>query len=188
MKTKSKSINALSAVIRRQIGSISGGLRNSHALLRDVAAVDMSDESVNANARVRTVMQTLVEQNGRVAGVLQQTAQTTQAITTEVSAAVVGMQFQDLAMQRLGNVGGALRALGAALEDMEQRTPGGGLDPAEDGLDREWVERMIAGCTLKEVRTRLTNRILAAGTAEVTFGTASGETAADDGLDGIDLF
>lgn len=180
-----RSIDALAGVIRGQIGSISGGLRNSHAMLRDIAGVDMSDESLNAKARVGTVMQTLVEQNARFAGVLQQTAETTQAITTQVSAAVVGMQFQDLAKQRLGNVGGALGALAAALAAQEERTAYAGAETDEDGLDRAWVERMIAGCTLYEIRTRLTNRILTPGSpaAEPAPGTAD-----DDDLGGVDFF
>lgn len=178
-----QSIDALAGVIRGQIGSISSGLRSSHAMLRDIAAVDMSDESLTARASVGTVMQTLVEQNARFAAVLQQTAETTQAITTEVSAAVVGMQFQDLAKQRLGNVGGALRALAAALEAAEVRTALTGAEADDDALDRIWVERMIAGCTLHEVRTRLTNRILSPGSPMT-------EAPAGDGgdLDGIDLF
>ena len=180
-----QSINALSVVIRGQIASISGGLRSSHAMLRDIAAVDMSDESLNANVRVRTVMQTLVEQNGRFADVLRQTATTTQAITTDVAAAVVGMQFQDLAKQRLGNAGGALRALARAQEDLQDRTPGGRAEVEEAALDKDWVERMIAGCTLHEVRTRLTQAILAPGSPPVV---AASSGSAPDDMDGIDLF
>lgn len=178
-----QSIDALAGVIRKQIGSISGGLRSSHTMLREIAAVDMSDESLHAKARVGTVMQTLVEQNVRFAAVLQQTAETTQAITTEVSAAVVGMQFQDLAKQRLGNVGGALRALAAALEEGEVRAVRIGAEPDEDALDRAWVERMIAGCTLYEVRTRLTNRVLNPGSPTVEVPAGNGGD-----LDGVDLF
>lgn len=180
-----KSINALSALIRQQIGSISGGLRSSHAMLRDIAGVDMSDESVTANARITTVMQTLVAQNARFADVLRQTAETTQAVTAEVSAAVVGMQFQDLAKQRLENVGGAMRALAAALESLEDRTPGA----ADDAPDAAWVERMIAGCTLHEIRTRLTQRILPGATSEAASGGGRAEpAAAGDDMAGIDLF
>ncbi len=45
-----------------QIGSIATGLRDSHGLLQDIATVDVSDESRSAEARVHTVMQTLVAQ------------------------------------------------------------------------------------------------------------------------------
>ncbi|MEH3118355.1 MAG: methyl-accepting chemotaxis protein [Methylorubrum populi] len=153
-----KSVNALSTTIKEQIASIAGGLRSSHTVLREVAAVDMSDESRETDARVRVVMQTLVEQNARFADVLRQTAHTTQSIAMEVSAAVVGMQFQDLAKQRLENVGRALGALATALGDLEERTAD--REPDETSLDTTWVEQMIAGCTLHEIRARLTGRII----------------------------
>ncbi len=98
-----QSINTLSGTIKDQIGSIATGLRDSHGLLQDIATVDVSDESRSAEARVHTVMQTLVAQNSRFAGILQQTAETTQSITADVSGAIVALQFQDLTKQRIEN-------------------------------------------------------------------------------------
>ncbi len=106
-----QSINTLSGTIKDQIGSIATGLRDSHGLLQDIATVDVSDESRSAEARVHTVMQTLVAQNSRFAGILQQTAETTQSITADVSGAIVALQFQDLTTQRLENSQTVLRAL-----------------------------------------------------------------------------
>lgn len=160
-------INALSGVIKRQIGSIATGLRSSHALLHDIATIDMSEESRNADARVRLVMQALVEQSSRFAGVLSQTVQTTEAITQDVSGAIVAMQFQDLAKQRMQNLQAILRALPAAPE-------------AGAGSERDWAAAMIAGCTLGEVRERMSHRLL--GQA------APARLHDDDPLAGIDLF
>jgi methyl-accepting chemotaxis protein len=160
-------INALSGVIKQQIGSIAGGLRSSHALLHDIATIDMSVESRNADARVRLVMQALVEQSSRFAGVLSQTVQTTEAITQDVSGAIVAMQFQDLAKQRMQNLQAILRALPAAPE-------------AGAGSERDWAAAMIAGCTLGEVRERMSHRLL--GQA------APARLHDDDPLAGIDLF
>ncbi|KAA0125442.1 methyl-accepting chemotaxis protein [Methylobacterium sp. P1-11] len=177
-------INALSDVIKQQIGTMAAGLRSSHALLGDIAAIDMSEESRTAETRVRMVMRALVEQNAQVAGILQQTAETTQAITQDVSAAIVAMQFQDRAKQRIQNVEGLLRAAGAELGRLaEERAddvavPDAGADPA-------WIEAAIAGCTLGEVRARLTARLL--GDAPASPPQAADAPAADD-LDGIDLF
>ncbi|WP_313900803.1 methyl-accepting chemotaxis protein [Methylobacterium sp. J-077] len=158
-------INTLSGVIKQQIGSIAGGLRSSHALLHDIATIDMSEESRNADARVRQVMQALVEQSSRFAGVLGQTVQTTEAITQDVSGAIVAMQFQDLAKQRLQNLQAILRALQAA----------------PDGhAEQDWAAAMIAGCTLGEVRDRMSCRLL--GT------TTPAQARDDDPLAGVDLF
>ncbi|WP_279596743.1 methyl-accepting chemotaxis protein [Methylobacterium sp. J-001] len=160
-------INALSGVIKGQIASIAGGLRSSHALLRDIATIDMSEESQNADARVRLVMQSLVEQSSRFADVLTQTVQTTEAITEDVSGAIVSMQFQDLAKQRMQNLQAILRAL--------QSNPEAGAD-----AERDWAAALIAGCTLGEVRERMSRHLL--GTAVPTHGRD------DDPLAGIDLF
>lgn len=175
-----KAVNSLSGVIRGQIGSISTGLRKSHVLLREIAAVDMSAENHAADVRVRTVMQSLVDQNARFADVLRKTATTTEKITGDVSAAVVGMQFQDLAKQKLENVNGILTALVDALSDLSEDTlRGTDLDHDAAALDRALADRMIAGCTLSEVKKRVTAAVL--GTAVVEPHPAP--AAADDGIE-----
>jgi len=177
-----KTVNELSALIRGQIGSISTGLHASHELLREIASVDRSDENIDANARIKTIMRCLVEQNARYAGVLQQTAETTERINRDVSAAVVGMQFQDLAKQRLENVNGAIAAVGEGIAELRDKTAQAtGTAASEDRSDREWVERMLAGCTLSEVRHRLAAQIQGAPSH-------AAETAAAAADDGIELF
>lgn len=183
VRALASSVNGLSNTIKEQIGGIAVGLRSSRVLLNDIAAVNMSEESHLAEARVRMVMQTLVEQNAQVSDVLRQTAETTQAITGDVAAAIVGMQFQDLAKQRLQNTGYVLEALGTALGQFEETTvstfpAAGGAEP-----DTGWLEAAIARCTLGEVRGRLQQRLLP-GSAPM----APAASNADDDLDGIDLF
>ncbi|MGX5777454.1 methyl-accepting chemotaxis protein [Methylorubrum zatmanii] len=176
------SINTLSGVIRGQIASIATGLRASHALVHDIAAIDMSEESRNAEARVGMAMQALVEQSSRFAGVLQQTAETTQAVTDDVSAAIVAMQFQDLAKQRLQNLEIVLRAAGTQLHQLEERTTAETGPADADSRDAAWVEAMIARCTLGEVRDRLSLALTGRGPAKPP------EQNRDDPLAGIDLF
>jgi len=186
-----KSVNSLSAVIGRQINSIAAGLRNSHGLLQEIAAVDTSEENLNANARVKTVMRCLVEQNARFADVLRETAATTERITNDVSAAIVGMQFQDLTKQRLENVNGVIGAMAAALADVCGETANEvAIDGRDVKADRDWVERMIAGCTLSEMRKRFAERILddrgSTGTPARSPAAASADH--DAANDGIELF
>ncbi len=179
-----QSINTLSATIKEQIGSIAAGLRGSHGLLRDIATVDVSDESRNAEARVQTVMRTLVAQNTRFAGVLQQTAETTQSITADVSGAIVAMQFQDLTKQRLQNGETVLRALARELERMAEHTAAQAPDASDAAPDQGWAEAMIAACTLGEVRDRLRRQVLDGEAIPVP----AGPQAAEDPFEGIDLF
>ncbi|MFE1602954.1 methyl-accepting chemotaxis protein [Methylobacterium sp. ID0610] len=178
-----KAVNTLSSVIKEQIGTIAGGLRSSHAMLREIAAIDVSDESVTATAQVRTVMRTLVEQSGRFAEVLQETARTTNAITSDVSAAVVGMQFHDLTRQRLENVARCLAALAGSLEGLERETAEAGPDHAGAAIDEAWVERMIGSVTLHEIRTRLASQIL----GRVPDGQVAGAGVVDEDT-GMELF
>ncbi|SFK66185.1 methyl-accepting chemotaxis protein [Methylorubrum salsuginis] len=178
-----QTINTLSATIKEQIGSIAAGLRGSHGLLRDIATVDVSDESRSAEARVRSVMQSLVDQNSRFAGVLQQTAETTQSITADVSGAIVAMQFQDLTKQRLENAGTVLRALATEHGRMSERTAIETPEAVGAAPEQDWAEAMIRSCTLGEVRDRLRTRILAGAPAP-----AAAAKASDDPFEGIDLF
>ncbi|MCF4127265.1 methyl-accepting chemotaxis protein [Methylobacterium sp. SyP6R] len=190
-----QSINTLSGTIKDQIGSIATGLRDSHGLLQDIATVDVSDESRSAEARVHTVMQTLVAQNSRFAGILQQTAETTQSITTDVSGAIVALQFQDLTKQRLQNSQTVLQGLALELGRMAEATAAQGIDPSGVAPDQAWAEAMIASCTLGQVRDRLRRQILDQETGRETghapvveaAAPSAGATAVDE-FDGIDLF
>jgi methyl-accepting chemotaxis protein len=182
-----KTVNELSALIRGQISSMSSGLHASHGLLREIAAVERSDESVDTNARIKTIMRCLVEQNARYAGVLQQTAETTERINRDVSAAVVGMQFQDLAKQRLENVNAAIAAVGRVISELRDKsTPAAGSDRIDDRSDQEWIERMLAQCTLSEVRNRLAAQIQ--GKAAPASTSAPAKPAASVADDGVEFF
>jgi methyl-accepting chemotaxis protein len=186
-----KTVNELSAVIRGQIGSIASGLHASHGMLQDIATVDRSDESVEANARINAIMRCLVEQNARYAVVLQQTAQTTDRINRDVSAAVVGMQFQDLAKQRLENIGGAIGAVAAASRDLHDESAHAVAHNANgDRVTEAWVERMLSQCTLSEVRNRLTMHIQGkqAPAAKAQHARVPADQATDKADDGIEFF
>jgi methyl-accepting chemotaxis protein len=155
-----KAVNNLSEMIRRQISSISSGLKNSQTFLNDIASVDMSEENLNAHTRVKQVMHCLVEQNTRYAGVLEQTAATADQITKDVTAAIVAMQFEDRAKQRLDNVRKAMGSLAPVVEDLQRHAQRSAPDGAQRDSDRLWVEQMIESCTLVEMRKRLAANIL----------------------------
>ncbi|WP_228259573.1 methyl-accepting chemotaxis protein [Siculibacillus lacustris] len=179
-----KAVNTLSSVIRGQIGSIAGGLRKSHGLLEEIAAVDMSAENHAADVRVRTVMRSLIDQNSRFADVLRETAATTEKITGDVSAAVVGMQFQDLAKQQLENVAGVLRTLADAQSGLSADTvEGTDLDRDAATLDRALADRILAGCTLSEVKKRLSAALLGTPLVETRAGPLAAPIADDDGIE-----
>jgi methyl-accepting chemotaxis protein len=156
-----QAVNQLAVAIKRQIGAIGEGLRNTHGLLMEVATVDMSDEHLTACARMKSVMRCLVEQNAHYAGVLQHTAAATEKIASDVSAAIVGMQFQDRAKQHLQNVCKAAVSVVDAMDSLSQQSPA--AVAGESAEAEEWAEAVIARCTLYEMRRRMRDRILSVG-------------------------
>ena len=180
-----KAVNSLSSVIRGQINAISGGLAKSHGMLREIAAVDMSEENLHANSRVRMVMRCLVEQNASVADALRQTAATTDKITHDVSSAIVAMQFQDLTSQRLGNMKNLMAGLADALGDLHAVSQPCLGQEGEDGLagleaQHERASHLIAGCTLSDMRKRLADSILEGKSPSAAPAQPSKDKAADD--------
>ncbi len=180
-----KSVNQISAAIRRQIGSISDGLRTSHDMLQDIAALDVSSENAAANQQVKSVVQSLVDQNTGFAKVLRHTATTTEQISSDVASAIVSMQFQDLTKQKLENVSGVLATLASALQGLTARTSVGTAAPSVE-IDSDLANRIIAGCTLSEVRQRLSAGII---DGAIHMAPVAAPTAAVPGADdGIELF
>ncbi len=153
-------VNQLAVQIKRQIATIGAGLRNTHGLLMEVSTVHMSEENLDAYARIKTVMRCLVEQNAHYAGTLQQTAATTERITADVSAVIVGMQFEDRAKQYLENVCKAIEAVVASIDDLSSQSPLASGPAAGNADSDKWAEAVIAHCTLYEMRKRLTAHIL----------------------------
>ncbi len=152
-------VNQLAVAIKRQISIIGDGIRNTHTLLKEVATVDTSEEHLEACARTKVIMRCFVEQNAQYADMLKHTAATTEKISSDVSAVIVGMQFEDRAKQYLQNVCKAIAEVADAIDDMEGRAPGGIVAAAESAEAYAWAESVISQCTLYEMRKRLKERI-----------------------------
>ena len=105
-------VNALSDTVKKQILTVSDGVQRGGSLLKEISAIEMSEENVNAQARIKAMMNCLVDQNAAIANALQKTAVSSQEMEQAVSGAIVGMQFQDRVMQRIQNVNGALGVIG----------------------------------------------------------------------------
>lgn len=150
----SKNVNALSGNLRVQITSVADGLRRSFGMLQEIATIDMSEQNLFANERIRTIMDCLVEQHARFATTLEDSAKTTERFSRDISAAVVGMQFQDRATQRLASVKAALSTVIASLAT-ERATMGDAVDPSETGIEAQWSDKILSECTLGDVRGRM---------------------------------
>jgi methyl-accepting chemotaxis protein len=141
-------VNALSDNVKKQILTVSDGVQRGGNLLREISTIEMSEENVNAQARIKAMMSCLVDQNAAIAEALQKTAVSSQEMEQAVSGAIVGMQFQDRVMQRIHNVNGALAVLGQAATSFAN---------ASGALADEKILREIANSfSLGEMRDRFT--------------------------------
>lgn len=109
-----RAVNALSDTVKKQMMSVSDGLRRGDDLLHEISTIDMSQENLKAQARIQTMIESLLAQNATIAGALQSTAATSQQMEQAVSGAIVDMQFQDRVMQHIQNVNGGLAVISRA--------------------------------------------------------------------------
>ncbi len=109
-----RAVNTLSDTVKRQMGSVSDGLRRGDGLLREISTIDMSEENLKAQERIKIMIELLITQNATITGALRKTAATSEKMEEAVSGAIVDMQFQDRVMQHIENVNGALSVLSRA--------------------------------------------------------------------------
>ena len=141
-------VNTLSDTVKKQILTVSDGVQRGGNLLKEISTIEMSEENVNAQARIKAMMSCLVDQNATIADALNKTANSSQEMEQAVSGAIVGMQFQDRVMQRIQNVNGALAVLGHSSASIASRMPspaGSAASQAGDGLLREVADTFSLG-------------------------------------------
>ncbi len=136
-------VNTLSDTVKKQILTVSDGVLRSGSLLREISSIEMSEENVNAQTRIKAMMGCLVDRNAAVAEALHKTAVSSQEMEQAVSGAIVGMQFQDRVMQQLQNVNGALAIIGRAATSLAAQSPGTPVASASEVVDA--ILREVAG-------------------------------------------
>lgn len=151
------SVDRLSTNLKSQLTNISTGLKASQSILQEIAGLDMSEQNLLANARISQMIQALLEQNKGFASALDRSATAADKIADDIAAAVVGMQFQDRAMQQLEAIKSALQAGVASLATLDGETARGLAVPLNPSQDRATAlgNRLIAECKLGEIRNKL---------------------------------
>lgn len=149
----SNSINDLSGQIRQEISDVSQSLSDSQGNLKEVTSVDMT-ENIMAKERIEKIMTCLIERNEAFSKTLQNSASNSDSMTRQVSEMITGIQFQDRTSQRLGNILDALKVLSEAGEEMKAKTEEQIGEKITPELDREWLNQLINGFHLGEMRER----------------------------------
>lgn len=142
----------LAVALRRQIGGIARSVENGHAMLHEIATLDLSPH-LDAKERLAKMMMALTEQNRELGVALAATAERARTIGQGVSRIIMGVQFQDRAAQCLAHVNQTLESLAAIGTDLRARTERDGQVGAT-APPQAWLDRVLAGHTLAEVRDR----------------------------------
>lgn len=156
-----KTVNAMSGRLKQQVSSITGGLTKSYDQLREIATLDLSEQNLFANERIREMMDYIVAQHHGFADALCLSAEITEKMADDVSGAIIAMQFQDRAKQRLQDVGMGLKHLSESLSLERSQLPSAlNSSSGEPTIAGDaWVDALIDHITLGEIRERLQQRL-----------------------------
>lgn len=142
--------NTISNDLRTRIRKVTAGLGNSFALLKEISTIDMSEENLLTNERIKMIVQGLIDQHARFTGALGDASALTERVTTEINAAVVRMQFQDRATQNIQNIRAILDVVSDSISEARH-------NPAM--ASGTIVERVGKAVTLGDMKQRVVARI-----------------------------
>lgn len=150
-----KNVGLLSMDLKGRIGKISSGLKSGYELLREIAEVDTSDQNLAAHQSMANMMRAMVDQTVSLKTILESNAEATEKIADDINAAIVRMQFQDRATQRLSTSSTALQTIVQSLRDVDQAAAKDLQIGHGDTLANDLKSRVLSQCTLGMVRDKL---------------------------------
>jgi methyl-accepting chemotaxis protein len=178
VRTLSQATDSVASAIRKEIAGIGQVVRSSHAVLKEIATLDMT-RHFDAQERLSALMAALKRQNSQFNTTLRANADRSNEIGALVGGLVMNLQFQDRTAQCLSHITHTLGVLGDAVLDLQRRTLQTGL-VSEIGIDRSALARIQARQTLTEVGDRFAEIVGAADAA------ATAPVAAEPGS--VELF
>src|SRR5919112_3257383 len=147
----SKATGDLAGRMRDKVGAVVVGVRRGHEILRDIANTDLSPQML-AKDRIDMTMMSLVSQSHHFQSVLQDAARVSTEISAHINQVITRMQFQDLAKQRLDHVIDGMTVISAGLDELGGRTRAALPAGTEAAFPQEWLDRLLSGMTLSELR------------------------------------
>lgn len=134
--------NRIASDLRERISKITRDLDNSFDLIKAISTIDMSEENILANERINLIVQGLVSQHHHFTEALQDASDRSDRFVSDISDAVVRMQFQDRAKQKIENICSVLTAMLHA------------RDAAHDDAET-LIEHLSRPVTLGDMKARL---------------------------------
>lgn len=184
----SRATGELADRMRAKVGAVVSGVRHGHEILRVIANTDLSPQML-AKERVDKTMDSLVTQTNHFQRVLHDAADSSGDMFGTIGRMVTGMQFQDLAKQRLENVADSLAVMAAGLEDLADQTKASIPDSVAVPFPTIWLDRLLGEFTLSEMRQRFVRRLIMEGSALDEYGALDVEPLHEESCGGdIELF
>lgn len=185
----SRTTAELAERMRAKVSAVVTGVRNGHDILRGIADTDMSPQML-AKERLDKTMESLVAQTTHFQEVLETAASDSSEMSRTIGLMVTRMQFQDLTKQRIEAVNDSLAIMSAGLNDLERRTLAEMPDGVEVQKPQEWLDALLQGFKLSEMRQRFVRKLLMEGSALDEHGVLDLGVAVDGDQveDDIELF
>ncbi len=150
-----RNVAALSDDLKLRISVVSKGLHKGYDLLREIAEVDTSGQNLTVHQSINSMMRALVDQSVSMKTMLETSTEAAVAITNDITSAIVRMQFQDRATQRLDTSVKAINTIVSALRRVDTETHDN-LDISHGKVYGETLsEDVLAQCTLGSVHESL---------------------------------
>ena len=183
----SKSINALSEDIRGQMSGVVDGLDKGRDLVRDLNAIDMSDNIILKD-KIEKVLQTLLDQNQALGETVKGSLDETETLTRTIGELTTSLQFQDRTKQRMEHIVEVLEVLAQAGGELMDKTQEDHPDLGEIVLDEAWIRDLLERFLLDEVKQRFVSHVLMDGTFEESEESPDGDVEHASASDDIELF
>lgn len=164
VRSLSRSTGELADRMRARIMAVVQGVRQGYEVLREIGDADLTPQ-MRARDRIGTAMGGLVDQTEHFQGVLHEAAAISDEMSHAIGHIVTGMQFQDLAKQRIDAVNDCLAVTGGGLAELEARTRL--VLPPDLSIEtpQAWLDQLLGRFRLSEVRQRFVRRMLLEGSA-----------------------
>ncbi len=175
-----RAVNTLSDTVKRQMASVSEGVRRGDNLLREISAIDMSEENLKAQDRIKFMIDRLLSQNSTIAEALRKTATTSQHMERAVSGAIMDMQFQDRVMQHIQNVNGALAVMSRKGGVLAAKSLAEFEVLPSSSSEIAMLQEIVDQFTLSELRERFVAALQLAGSIALQDAASTGSAAHDD--------
>jgi len=182
VKVLSKEIAELSQDMCARTAVIMRSVAASHQLLQEVATTDMTS-NIEAKDTLETLMNGLVRQSQQTKQIMQESADTSRAISQAIQGMIVNLQFQDRNTQITENAATVIHhCVSQILSEAQQKLP---LDRLLNRqASRQTAETILALIKLGDMRQRYTTILSSAGGS----GYASSSETNASSHDAIDLF